>query len=101
MPSPTALKAARSATSVLPYPTSPATRRSIGRPASMSCLASSIALSWSAVSSNRKAALAIADLHRLQTQIAAEPVVFVDDDVAGRQVGERRERGAALILGSP
>ena len=48
-----------------------------------------------------KVALAITHLHRLQTQIAAEPVVFVDDDVAGRQVGERRERGAALILGSP
>ena len=49
-------------------------------------------------SSSRKS-LAIADLHGLQTQIAPEPVVLVDDDVAGRQVGERRERGAALILG--
>ena len=48
-----------------------------------------------------KVALAITHLHRLQTQIAAEPVVFVDDDVAGRQVGERREGGAALVLGAP
>ena len=42
-PSWTALNAARSATSVLPYPTSPTTSRSIGRPSSMSALASAAA----------------------------------------------------------
>ncbi len=55
LPSITALNAARSATSVLPYPTSPHTRRSIGRGASMSRFTSSIARSWSGVSSYGKA----------------------------------------------
>ena len=51
LPSWTALNAARSATSVLPYPTSPTTRRSIGRISSMSDLTSMAARSWSTVSS--------------------------------------------------
>ena len=55
-PSATALNAARRATSVLPKPTSPATRRSMGRWRSMSFFTSSMARSWSAVSSKRKAA---------------------------------------------
>ena len=42
--------AARTATSVLPKPTSPQTSRSIGRGASRSSLTASIARSWSAVS---------------------------------------------------
>lgn len=46
-----ALKAARIATSVLPKPTSPHTRRSIGRARSMSDFTSLVALSWSGVSS--------------------------------------------------
>ncbi len=51
LPSWVALNAARSATSVLPYPTSPTTSRSIGRRVSMSALTSSAARSWSGVSS--------------------------------------------------
>ena len=50
LPPVTALKAARMATSVLPKPTSPQIRRSIGRGASMSRLTSSMARSWSGVS---------------------------------------------------
>ena len=49
-PSPST-KAARSATSVLPKPTSPQTRRSIGRPTPRSSMTASIALCWSSVSS--------------------------------------------------
>ena len=45
LPSITALNAARIATSVLPNPTSPQIRRSIGLGSSMSCLTSSIAVS--------------------------------------------------------
>ena len=55
-PSWVALNAPRSATSVLPYPTSPTTSRSIGRPASMSCFISRTARSWSTVSSYGKLA---------------------------------------------
>ena len=51
LPSCTALNAARIATSVLPYPTSPQTRRSIGTGCSMSSFTSSMACSWSGVSS--------------------------------------------------
>ena len=50
LPSEAALTAARSATSVLPKPTSPQTRRSIGCSDSMSPLTASIASIWSAVS---------------------------------------------------
>ena len=46
----TALKAARTAISVLPYPTSPQTSRSIGTARSMSAFTSSIARAWSGVS---------------------------------------------------
>ncbi len=49
-PSLAALNAARSASSVLPKPTSPQTTRSIGRDASMSRLISSSTISWSGVS---------------------------------------------------
>ena len=42
------------ATSVLPNPTSPQTRRSIGTGASMSAFTSTIAFSWSGVSSKAK-----------------------------------------------
>ena len=49
-----ATNAARSATSVLPKPTSPHTRRSIGLPSARSCSTSSIARSWSSVSSHGK-----------------------------------------------
>ena len=45
------LNAARSATSVLPKPTSPQSRRSMGRSASMSTLISAMADSWSGVRS--------------------------------------------------
>ncbi len=55
-PSWIALKAARSAISVFPYPTSPTTIRSIGRAVSMSAFTSSIARSWSRVSSYGKEA---------------------------------------------
>ena len=51
MPDMAATKAARSATSVLPKPTSPQTSRSIGLPDSRSASTSSIARSWSSVSS--------------------------------------------------
>ena len=51
----TALKAARMATSVLPYPTSPHSRRSIGAERSMSRLMSAMAMIWSGVSVNSKA----------------------------------------------
>ncbi len=43
-------KAARTATSVLPNPTSPQTSRSIGRGASRSSFTASIAVRWSSVS---------------------------------------------------
>ena len=45
-----AANAARTATSVLPKPTSPQTSRSIGRAVSRSSLTASIALAWSSVS---------------------------------------------------
>ena len=51
-PADAALNAARTATSVLPKPTSPHTSRSIGRSDSMSSFTMSIAASWSSVSSN-------------------------------------------------
>ena len=47
----TVMKAARSATSVLPKPTSPQISRSIGRPAARSSTVASIAVCWSSVSS--------------------------------------------------
>ena len=53
-PADAALNAARTATSVLPNPTSPHTSRSIGRSDSMSSLTTSMAASWSSVSSNGK-----------------------------------------------
>src|SRR5690606_3352720 len=56
LPAWTALKVARIATSVLPNPTSPNTRRSITASLSMSALTSWMAVSWSAVSSNGNAA---------------------------------------------
>ena len=55
LPSWIALNAARMATSVLPKPTSPHTRRSIGCASSMSRLMSSIAVRWSGVSTNGNA----------------------------------------------
>ena len=51
LPDMAATKAARSATSVLPKPTSPQISRSIGRPLAMSSSTASIAASWSSVSS--------------------------------------------------
>jgi hypothetical protein len=50
LPDMAATKAARSATSVLPKPTSPHTRRSIGRPLARSAITSPIARCWSSVS---------------------------------------------------
>ena len=47
----TALKMARMATSVLPKPTSPASKRSIGTGFSMDSLISAVACNWSSVSS--------------------------------------------------
>ena len=47
----TALKMARMATSVLPNPTSPASKRSIGTGFSMDSLISAVACNWSSVSS--------------------------------------------------
>ena len=55
LPSSTARMAARMATSVLPYPTSPQMRRSIGEGEAMSAATSAIAWAWSAVSSYSKA----------------------------------------------
>ena len=55
-PPATAANAARSATSVLPKPTSPQTTRSIGLPERMSASTASIASCWSIVSSNGNAA---------------------------------------------
>ena len=59
-PDEAATNAARSATSVLPKPTSPHTSRSIGRPAARSSSTSAVARSWSSVSAqgnlSRKAA---------------------------------------------
>ena len=52
----TALSEPRSATSVLPKPTSPQTSRSIGRSSSMSSVTASIARCWSSVSSKAKPA---------------------------------------------
>ncbi len=51
-----ATKAARSATSVLPKPTSPQTTRSIALPEARSAITASIACNWSGVSSNGNAA---------------------------------------------
>ncbi len=50
LPPTAALNAARMAISVLPNPTSPQTRRSIGRGRSMSSYTASIARCWSGVS---------------------------------------------------
>ena len=55
-PSWTALNAARTATSVLPKPTSPQTNRSIGIGFCMSSLIASMVTAWSGVSSNSKLA---------------------------------------------
>ncbi len=54
-PSPSALNAARMATSVLPKPTSPQSSRSMGCGDSRSRLISLVAVSWSLVSVNSKA----------------------------------------------
>ena len=54
MPSATATKAARSATSVFPKPTSPHTTRSIGLSFAMSASTSSMAFCWSGVGVNGK-----------------------------------------------
>ena len=51
LPLTTALKMARIATSVLPKPTSPANKRSIGVGRSMDSLISRVACNWSSVSS--------------------------------------------------
>ena len=51
LPSIAALKAALTATSVLPKPTSPQTSLSMGAGASISFLTSAMALAWSIVSS--------------------------------------------------
>ena len=53
-PSCTALKAARTATSVLPYPTSPTITRSMGTARSMSPFTASMASIWSSVSTKGK-----------------------------------------------
>ena len=55
LPSCATLKAARMASSVLPYPTSPHSRRSMACGLSRSCLMSSSAVNWSGVSSNSNA----------------------------------------------
>ena len=55
LPSCTALNAARTATSVLPKPTSPESSRSIGMGRSMSALTSSMVCSWSGVSAKGNA----------------------------------------------
>ena len=55
LPSAIATNAARSATSVLPKPTSPQTSRSIGLPAVRSAITASIAACWSARLLERKA----------------------------------------------
>ena len=54
LPPMTATKLARRATSVLPKPTSPQTRRSMGVPLVISPITAAIALAWSGVSSNPK-----------------------------------------------
>ncbi len=54
LPAITAMNAARSATSVLPKPTSPQTSRSIGLPLVMSPITAVIAAAWSGVSSKPK-----------------------------------------------
>ncbi len=56
LPPSTAMNAARSATSVLPKPTSPHTRRSIGFGLTMSWITAWIAARWSGVSSKPKPA---------------------------------------------
>jgi hypothetical protein len=56
LPPVTATNAARSATSVLPKPTSPQTRRSIGLGDTMSWITAWIAACWSGVSSKPKLA---------------------------------------------
>jgi hypothetical protein len=50
LPLKAALKAARTATSVFPNPTSPHTKRSIGRGLCMSALTAAMAAAWSGVS---------------------------------------------------
>ena len=56
LPPVTAMNAARNATSVLPKPTSPQTRRSIGCGEIMSWMTAWIAACWSGVSSKPKLA---------------------------------------------
>ncbi len=69
LPAWTAMKAARSATSVLPKPTSPQMTRSMGLPDFMSSRTCSMAAAWSAVSSKGETGLegaifGLAGLHR-------------------------------------
>ena len=80
-----ATKAARSATSVLPKPTSPQIRRSIGRPAAMSSSTSAMARAWSSVSAKGK---------RAQNSSQAP-------SAGARLVASRIRRAAAVRISSP
>src|SRR3989441_11621474 len=50
---------------------------------------------------HEEGALAVADGHRPEAEVAPEPVVLVDHDVTDREIGERRELGTALVLRPP
>ena len=43
----------------------------------------------------------VADAHRAQPEILPDAVIFVDDEVADGEIGERGQGGAALVLGPP
>src|SRR6186713_2074757 len=76
----TALKAVRIATSVLPKPTSPQMRRSMGRVFSMSALLSMIAFIWSGVSVKGNDASELG-FRLTQTDIAADQVRLLQRNV--------------------
>ena len=100
LPSCTALNTARMATSVLPNPTSPHTRRSIGTGCSMSAFTSTMALSWSGVSWYGKRLLELV----LPGRVGRERMAGRGDAPAGRartsSCAISRTAGAHAALGA-
>jgi hypothetical protein len=99
-PSNTAFPAARTATSVFPNPTSPASSRSIGSGASMSRLISSTTVSWSTVSTCWKASSSSRCSSPSGRERAARRVQprRVEPDELGGELGGRTARTAAGTL---
>ncbi len=103
-----ATKAARSATSVLPKPTSPQISRSIGRPEAMSSSTSAMARDWSSVSAKGKRAQnssqlpsagrhGLGLLHPARGGDADELARHVADALLGARLARLPARAAELV----